>query len=133
MIQHEHHILAGQMQLLLPPDWASGCLWSRIVSLWIIMFGLKFWQVFLLLNRGSWQARLSISFRMSRILRWMHQRGLCHSDLSPKNFLVNVKNAQTTLIDCDGLVVPGIQPPSVLGTPQCMAPEIVMGKSTPSG
>jgi len=93
----------------------------------------KFWKSCLPASeRGSWQTRLSITFRMSRILRWMHGRGLCHSDLSPKNFLVNVKTAQTTLIDCDGLVVPGVQPPGVLGTPQCMAPEIVMGKATPS-
>lgn len=93
----------------------------------------KFWKLCLPASeRGSWQTRLSITFRMARILRWMHGRGLCHSDLSPKNFLVNVKTAQTTLIDCDGLVVPGVQPPGVLGTPQCMAPEIVMGKATPS-
>jgi DNA-binding helix-hairpin-helix protein with protein kinase domain len=91
-----------------------------------------FWKNLPPVERGSWQNRLSITFRMARILRWMHNRGLCHSDLSPKNFLVNVKNGQTTLIDCDGLVVPGIQPPSVLGTPQCMAPEIVTGKATPS-
>ena len=92
----------------------------------------RFWQSLPDVEKGSWQTRLSIAFRMSRIMRWMHQAGLCHSDLSPKNFLVNIKTGQTTLIDCDGLVVPGIQPPSVLGTPQCMAPEIVAGKATPS-
>jgi DNA-binding helix-hairpin-helix protein with protein kinase domain len=69
---------------------------------------------------------------MARILRWMHNRGLCHSDLSPKNFLINIKNGQTALIDCDGLVVPGIQPASVFGTPWCMAPEIEMGSAMPS-
>jgi DNA-binding helix-hairpin-helix protein with protein kinase domain len=90
-----------------------------------------FWKTLPPVERGTWNMRLSIGFRMSRIIRWMHQRGLCHSDLSPKNFLVNIRTAQTTLIDCDGLVVPGIQPPSVLGTPQCMAPEIVSGKGTP--
>lgn len=92
----------------------------------------KFWQSLPAAEKGSWQVRLSITFRMSRIMRWMHQAGLCHSDLSPKNFLVNIKTGQTTLIDCDGLVVPGIHPPSVLGTPQCMAPEIVAEKAKPS-
>lgn len=92
----------------------------------------KFWQSLPASERGSWQSRLSIAYRMARIMRWMHYKGLCHSDLSPKNFLVNVKTGQTTLIDCDGLVVPGLQPPGVLGTPQCMAPEIVAGKATPS-
>lgn len=91
-----------------------------------------FWQSLPTAEKGSWQVRLSITFRMARIMRWMQGRGLCHSDLSPKNFLVNIKTGQTTLIDCDGLVVPGIQPPSVLGTPQCMAPEIVAGKAKPS-
>lgn len=92
----------------------------------------SYWKTLPATERGSWQTRLSIAFRMARIVRWMHQSGLCHSDLSPKNFLVNIKTGQTTLIDCDGLVVKGIQPPSVLGTPQCMAPEIVAGKSGPS-
>lgn len=91
-----------------------------------------FWKSLPASERGSWQTRLSIAFRMARIMRWMHNRGLCHSDLSPKNFLVNINTGQTTLIDCDGLVVPDVQPPSVLGTPQCMAPEIVSGKAKPS-
>lgn len=91
-----------------------------------------FWQKLPAAEQGTWHTRVSVAFRMARILRWMHNRGLCHSDLSPKNFLVNIKTGQTSLIDCDGLVVPGLQPPSVLGTPQCMAPEIVMGKATPT-
>ena len=91
-----------------------------------------FWQGLPAAERGSWAARVSVSFRMARILRWMHNRGLCHSDLSPKNFLANLNTAQTTLIDCDGLVVPNLQPPSVLGTPECMAPELVAGRATPT-
>lgn len=92
----------------------------------------KSWQSLPINERGNWKTRLSIAFRMARIMRWMHNRGLCHSDLSPRNFLVNMRTAQTTLIDCDGLVVPGVQPPSVLGTPQCMAPEIVSDLSGPT-
>jgi DNA-binding helix-hairpin-helix protein with protein kinase domain len=92
----------------------------------------KFWQTLPPTERGSWHTRVSIAYRMARIMRWMHLRGLCHSDLSPKNFLVNINSGQTTLIDCDGLVVPGVQPPGVLGTPQMMAPELVMGKTLPT-
>ncbi len=91
-----------------------------------------YWKSLPAAKKGSWQMRLIIAHRMARILRWMHGKGLCHSDLSPKNFMINIKTGQTTLIDCDGLVVPGIQPPSVLGTKGCMAPEIVMGKATPT-
>ncbi|MEM7031373.1 MAG: hypothetical protein AAF629_17560 [Chloroflexota bacterium] len=92
----------------------------------------SFWKQLPITERGSWQTRVSIAYRMARIIRWMHLRGLCHSDLSPKNFMVNIHTGQTTLIDCDGLVVPNIQPPSVLGTPQCMAPELVMGSAKPT-
>ena len=91
-----------------------------------------FWKTLPPDRKGTWQMRLSIAYRMARIMRWMHNRGLCHSDLSPKNFLVDIKTGQTTLLDCDGLVIPGLQPPSVLGTPQCMAPEIVMRKADPT-
>ena len=69
---------------------------------------------------------------MARIFRWMHLRGLCHSDLNPNNFLVNLKTGKTSLIDCDGLVVPGFAEAGVYGMKKYMAPEIVMGKAMPT-
>jgi len=56
----------------------------------------------------------------------MHSAGLAHSDLSYKNVLVDPSNGRACLIDLDGLVVPGKYPPDVVGTPDFIAPEVVM-------
>lgn len=80
-------------------------------------------------EKGPWSGRVSIVYKMARIFRWMHLRGLCHSDLNPKNFLVNLKTGKTSLIDCDGLVVPGFADAGVFGMKKYMAPEIVMGNN----
>lgn len=90
------------------------------------------WQNLPPAERGSWATRVSVAFRLARILRWMHNRGLCHSDLSPNNIFADLNTGQTTLIDCDGLVVPNLHPPSVVGTRGCMAPELVTGRAEPS-
>jgi len=50
---------------------------------------------------------------------------LAHSDLSYKNVLVSPIQGQATIIDIDGLVVPGKYPPDVVGTPDFIAPEVV--------
>lgn len=80
-------------------------------------------------DRGpGWHKRISVSYRLARAVSMMHNTGLCHSDLSANNALVDMNSAKTTvLIDCDGIVVPDIHPPRVLGTPWYMAPEIVIG------
>ncbi len=80
---------------------------------------------------GSWPNYLSMAIKMARVVRRMHFRGLCHSDLSFRNFLVNPSKSQAILIDCDGLVVPGFLPPNVLGTPKCMAPELMAQLTSP--
>lgn len=79
-------------------------------------------------ERGpGWHRRISITYRLATALRILHLSGLGHSDLSPKNILVDMNNLAMTLIDCDGLVVPGVHPPNVYGTPWHMAPEIITG------
>jgi DNA-binding helix-hairpin-helix protein with protein kinase domain len=80
---------------------------------------------------GNWLNNLSLAIKMARVVRRMHFRGLCHSDLSFRNFLVDPQQNRVVLIDCDGLVVPGFLPPNVLGTPMCMAPEL-MAQTTSS-
>ncbi len=55
----------------------------------------------------------------------MHAAGLCHSDLSYKNVLVDPEMGHACIIDVDGLVVPGKYPPDVVGTPDFIAPEVV--------
>lgn len=80
---------------------------------------------------GKWTNNLSLAIKMARVVRRMHYRGLCHSDLSFRNFLVDPQQNQVVLIDCDGLVVPGFLPPNVLGTPMCMAPELMAQITSP--
>ncbi len=79
---------------------------------------------------GRWINYLSVAIKMARVVRRMHYRGLCHSDLSFRNFLIDPQANRVVLIDCDGLVVPGFLPPNVLGTPMCMAPELTANQTS---
>ena len=61
----------------------------------------------------------------------MHAAGLCHSDLSYKNVLIDPELGHACIIDVDGLVVPGKYPPDVVGTPDFIAPEVVKTSHLP--
>lgn len=74
---------------------------------------------------GNWMSFLKISLQLARAVRRMHMAGLSHSDLGYNNCLVDPVTGQACLIDIDGLVVPGKHPPSVIGTPDFIAPEVV--------
>lgn len=77
-------------------------------------------------ERGNWQNYLRIGIMLSRAVRRLHAAGLAHSDLSYKNVLVNPVTGAACIIDIDGLVVPGKYPPDVVGTPDFIAPEVIM-------
>lgn len=77
-------------------------------------------------ERGDWQNYLRIGILLSRAVRRLHAAGLAHSDLSYKNVLVNPVTGASCIIDIDGLVVPGKYPPDVVGTPDFIAPEVIM-------
>ena len=81
---------------------------------------------------GSLLTRLQIAVRLTRAVRRLHMAGLAHADLSNKNVLVDPKGGEACIIDIDSLVVPGIAPPSVLGTPGYIAPEVLANKAQPS-
>jgi hypothetical protein len=83
-------------------------------------------------ERGTLLTRLQICTRLARAVRRMHFAGLAHSDLSNKNVLIDPKSGDACVIDIDSLVVPGVAPPSVLGTPGYIAPEVLAGKAKPS-
>lgn len=74
---------------------------------------------------GDWRQYLRICILLSRAVRRMHMAGLSHSDLGYKNCLIDPVSGKACLIDLDGLVVPGKHPPSVLGTQEFIAPEVV--------
>jgi serine/threonine protein kinase len=79
-------------------------------------------------ERGDWFKYFQICIRISRAVRRMHAAGLAHSDLSYKNVLLDPTSGKASIIDIDGLVVPGKFPPDVLGTPDFIAPEVIATK-----
>jgi hypothetical protein len=83
--------------------------------------------------QGVFLSYLQVCTKMARAIRRMHFAGLAHSDLSNKNVLIAPKHGDACIIDIDSLVVPGIAPPSVIGTPGYIAPEVLAGKSMAGG
>ena len=82
-------------------------------------------------ERGHWLNYLRICVCIARAVRRLHAAGLAHSDLSYKNVLVDPCSGNACIIDLDGLVVPGKYPPEVVGTPDFIAPEVVMTAHLP--
>lgn len=80
---------------------------------------------------GDWGKYLAVCIKISRAVRRMHAAGLAHSDLSFNNVLIDPVTGKATIIDIDGLVVPGKFPPDVLGTPDFIAPEVMASKHLP--
>ncbi|MCC9608613.1 hypothetical protein LOC68_09390 [Blastopirellula sp. JC732] len=74
---------------------------------------------------GNWVNYVQMCMLMSQAVRRMHAAGLAHSDLSPKNVLVDPPNRRCAVIDVDALVVPGKFDAEVLGTPGYIAPEVL--------
>jgi DNA-binding helix-hairpin-helix protein with protein kinase domain len=79
-------------------------------------------------QRGWWIGRVASAIKLTRAVWRMARNGLCHSDLSDKNLMVDPFDGRLTIIDCDSIVVPGEMPAEVLGTWEYMAPELVSGK-----
>ncbi|NDW10511.1 helix-hairpin-helix domain-containing protein [Dysgonomonas sp. 520] len=79
-------------------------------------------------EKGDWFKYFQICIRISRAVKRLHAAGLAHSDLSYKNVLIDPTSGAASIIDIDGLVVPGKFPPDVLGTPDFIAPEVIASK-----
>lgn len=80
---------------------------------------------------GDWLSYFQIAINISRGVKKMHQMGLAHSDLSYNNVLVDPVTKSAAIIDIDGLVVPGLFPPEVIGTADFIAPEVLKTKHLP--
>jgi serine/threonine protein kinase len=74
---------------------------------------------------GDWWKYIRICLNVSRAVARMHAAGLAHSDLSYRNVLIDPVTGNASIIDIDGLVVPGKFPPDVVGTPDFIAPEVL--------
>ncbi len=77
-------------------------------------------------QKGTWLSHFHLCLQIARAVRRLHAAGLAHSDLSYKNVLVDPETGKAAVIDIDGLVVPGKYPPDVVGTPDFIAPEVLM-------
>ena len=75
--------------------------------------------------KGDLLSYIRICINLSRAVRRLHAAGLAHSDLSYKNCLVDPSSGSACIIDIDGLVVPSLFPPDVVGTPDFIAPEVM--------
>ncbi|MDR2612065.1 MAG: kinase [Deltaproteobacteria bacterium] len=84
-------------------------------------------------ERGNLISYLRICVTLSRAVKRLHAAGLAHSDLSFKNCLVDPSSGSACIIDIDGLVVPGLFPPEVAGTPDFIAPEVMGTIKLPLG
>ena len=77
---------------------------------------------------GNWLAYFQICVNIARGVKKLHQMGLAHSDLSYNNVLVDPISKSAVIIDLDGMVVPGVYPPEVIGTADFIAPEVLATK-----
>lgn len=83
-------------------------------------------------ERGNWLSYLRICIKIARSVKRLHAAGLAHSDLSYKNVLIDPVSGSASIIDIDGLVVPGKFPPDVIGTPDFIAPEVMSTLKLPN-
>ena len=74
---------------------------------------------------GNWISYFQICLNIARGVKRLHAAGLAHSDLSYKNVLIDPISKTAAIIDIDGLVVPGLFAPDVIGTPDFIAPEVL--------
>lgn len=77
---------------------------------------------------GNWLSYFQVGVNIARGVKRLHSAGLAHSDLSYKNVLIDPVTKTAAIIDIDGLVVPGLFPPDVIGTADFIAPEVVATK-----
>ena len=80
---------------------------------------------------GDFRLYLALCVRMARAVARLHNAGLAHSDLSPNNCLVDPSRGAAIIIDVDSLVVEGLFPPDVVGTPGYIAPEVLASLHLP--
>ena len=77
---------------------------------------------------GDWLSYFQVCVNIARGVKRLHAAGLAHSDLSYKNVLIDPVSKTAAIIDIDGLVVPNLFPPDVIGTADFIAPEVLATK-----
>lgn len=82
-------------------------------------------------ERGEFRGYVLAMVQLARAVQRLHSAGLAHSDLSENNVLVDPVAGRALVIDVDSLVVRGVDPPDVMGTPGFIAPEVISTKHLP--
>lgn len=77
---------------------------------------------------GNWLSYFQVCVNIARGVKRLHAAGLAHSDLSYNNVLIDPISKTAAIIDIDGLVVPNLFPPDVIGTADFIAPEVLATK-----
>jgi serine/threonine protein kinase len=77
---------------------------------------------------GNWLNYYQVCVNIARGVARLHRAGLAHSDLSYNNVLIDPISGAASIIDIDGLVVPGLFNPEVIGTADFIAPEVIATK-----
>src|ERR1044071_5828565 len=80
----------------------------------------------------SWRTRLVLALRPSRAVARLHRCGLAHGDLSENNVWLRPNTGDVLLIDIDGIIIPGLVKPLVVGTRDYIAPEVIVSRGGPS-
>ena len=78
---------------------------------------------------SDWSSYIRICLQLARAIRKIHNIGLFYSQLSLLSVLVDPIKRTVCLIDFDAVVIPNLYPPSVLGTPGFIAPEVFRTQS----
>jgi serine/threonine protein kinase len=77
---------------------------------------------------GDWLSYFQVCVNIARGVKRLHAAGLAHSDLSYSNVLIDPVTKTAAIIDIDGLVVPNLFAPDVIGTADFIAPEVMATK-----
>jgi serine/threonine protein kinase len=76
--------------------------------------------------------RITIGLELTKAYHSLHMKGLCYSDISFGNAFFDPNTGEVLICDNDNVRVNRSPVSGVLGTPDFMAPEIVLGEARPS-
>ena len=70
--------------------------------------------------------------QLAECFRELHIDGYCYRDISKNNFMFSPESGGVVICDNDNIAIDREDAGNILGTPQFMAPEVILGKARPS-
>jgi DNA-binding helix-hairpin-helix protein with protein kinase domain len=80
----------------------------------------------------TFRVLITAGLNLAQAFLQLHARGLAYRDISFGNIFLDPKTGAVLICDTDNIGIDGQAHSGVLGTPRFMAPEIVLGKVSPS-